>query len=122
MNMSVFSKKSILIIGVLLAQPFLLFLVLLLVGPMYRVIVTQGIPVRNLIILAFVWHILGSLFFTMGIILIIFFKKKQPNENRTRSILAKILTSLEIVLVILPVMAIILIGPYLYFFLVWLGH
>ena len=90
------------------------------IAPYFRELVfTEGSPVRFLIFPAILWHLLGFLLFTLGIMMINHFSTDDPVGNRRRTGLTVLLIVLEIILVTIPVMVVLLIGPHIFMVLMF---
>ena len=118
--MALFSRRHLLISCILLGLPVCVFLGFAIIAPYYRELVfSEGSPVLYLIFPAFLWHLLGFLLFTLGIIMINHFTRADPIENSRHTYLAVVLVILEVIFVTFPVLVVLLVGPHIYMLLMF---
>ena len=121
--MKLLSRAHLVLSCILLGVPVAVFLGFAILAPYSRELVfTEGSPVRYLIFPAFLWHLLGFLLFTLGIIMINSLSGEGPVENRRRTVMTIALVMLEIFLVTIPVLIVILVGPYIFMMLMFWSH
>ena len=118
--MTLFSRRHLVVSCILLGLPILFFLGLAGIAPYYRELVfTEGSPVRFLIFPAILWLLLGFLLFTLGIMMVNHLSQRDPVGDRRRKFLTIALVVLEVLFVTLPVMVVLLIGPYIFMVLMF---
>ena len=121
--MKLFSRRHLVVSCIILGVPVAVFLGMAIFAPYYRELVfTEGSPVRYLIFPAFLWHLLGFLLFTVGILMLNYFTGDDPIETRRRTVLTIVLVILEVLLVTFPVLLVLLVGPHIFMFLMFWGH